>query len=251
MRTIDTLAHLAQSLGDLVNRLVICAEGNCSARADEHSFWVKGSGQKMHEANENRFVRVGFDPVLEMVTLASRGRLPDEAAVRAALDAAVIEPTGGKASTEAFMHAALLQEDVHFVAHTHAPHVLALCCRPEAEQEAERRYFPDEVVLCGPVTCFVPYVAPGLPLAQEIVSRRDQFQDRWGIAPKTYWLGNHGLITVGKTAEEALAATLMAEKAAEIRLLAGSQAIHMTPESVSQIANWPDEHYRQRLLFGG
>lgn len=244
------LVELAHSLTDPALDAAILAEGNVSCATGHGTFWVKASGQAMGLIEPGGFCEVRSDPLLK----ALDSRLADEAEVRSCLNAARAD--SGQAavpSTEAFMHAYLLElPDVQFVAHTHPAPLLSLLCLVNGEDLAGKRLFPDEIVLCGAASCWVPYVAPGLPLAREIRASVLRFIHTFGVRPKTLWLQNHGLITMGKTAKEALSATEMSVKAARVVLgaLQTDQEIRwLSEEEVQQIANWPDEHYRQRLLW--
>ena len=94
--------------------------------------------------------------------------------------------------------------------------------------------------------------ADALP-ALEIVGAVTLFQAAYGVQPKTLWLQNHGLIAMGGTAKEAESATRMSVKAAEVALgaLQAGKAIRwLEDREIQQIASWPDEHYRQRQLWG-
>src|SRR5690606_33908683 len=83
----------------------------------------------------------------------------------AKVDAAVaLQP-----SIEVSFHAMLLKEcDAQFIGHTHPVAVNQIMCSTRAQQFAQNRTFPDECVLCGPESVFVPYRDPGLPLAVEM-----------------------------------------------------------------------------------
>lgn len=193
------------------------------------------------------FSRVALAAVLDLI----RDSNHDETALRRALDAARLD--GPAPSTESFMHASLMSLcGARVVVHTHPEPILSLVCLPEAPQWAGRRLFPDEIVCCGPATAFVPYVAPGLPLARELEERCRAFHEGCGQWPKTLWLENHGLITIGATIAEAEAATAMAIKAARVLLGAlqtGREPRWLSEDEVAQIHHWPDEHARQRMLF--
>jgi rhamnose utilization protein RhaD (predicted bifunctional aldolase and dehydrogenase) len=96
----------------------------------------------------------------------------------------------------------------------------------------------------------VPYVDPGLKLAQAIRRAVLAFVQRLARPPRVIVLANHGLITLGATPEAVMAATLMAVKAAEI--FAGAVALG-SPQFLSgavaaRIAGRPDELYRERML---
>jgi L-ribulose-5-phosphate 4-epimerase len=244
---LDDLLSLAHSLAARESDMAILAEGNVSGRADRESFWVKGSGQMMGSMTREGFSRVD----LAKVTGAIHQHFESDTAIRAALNEACIE--GPAPSTEAFMHAALLSmPDIQVVGHVHPTPLLSLLCLEGAEDFAGRRLCPDEIVCCGPATCFIPYVAPGLELAREIELKTEVFKLRYGIYPKTYWLQNHGLIAVGGTTREVESGCLMAVKSARVLLGAlqtGEKIRSMTEREVAHIYNWPDEHARQKALW--
>jgi ribulose-5-phosphate 4-epimerase/fuculose-1-phosphate aldolase len=62
---------------------------------------------------------------------------------------------------------------------------------------------------------FVPYTDPAPRLVQEIRKRTEVFISIYQRPSRIVLLENHGIITLGKTAEAVLAAMLMAEKAAD------------------------------------
>ena len=62
---LEQLIGMSQSLGDPANDYVILGEGNTSVRADDDSFWVKGSGTELIRASRDSFVRLRFAPILE------------------------------------------------------------------------------------------------------------------------------------------------------------------------------------------
>lgn len=83
-------------------------------------------------------------------------------------------------------------------------------------QFAEKRACPDEIVMCGIESVFVPYAEPGLGLSQAIRREVVSFVKRTGREPKIILLQNHGIIAVGSSSKAVLGSLLMAEKAAEI-----------------------------------
>ncbi|RYG25756.1 class II aldolase [bacterium] len=237
----EEAAALARVLGDPAHDLAMLAEGNTSAREDAESFWVKASGLSMREIGPEGFVRVAFGPVLEAQGL-------DDASVRALLASSRLESGPLMPSVETFMHAWLLTlPGVTVVGHCHPTDLLPILCRPDAEERAKERFFPDEIVCCGPASAWVPYVDPGLPLAAAVREGVEAFVREWGSVPKTIWMGNHGLIALGANRREVEAATLMSAKAARVRLGGATQPL--SREQVERIATRPDEHYRQRLLW--
>jgi rhamnose utilization protein RhaD (predicted bifunctional aldolase and dehydrogenase) len=250
MAVLKQLISLAHALADPDLDAAILAEGNVSARGSDETLWIKASGSQMADAGPDAFVEVWNRPVLASLEQTP----PTEAAAREILNLARKDlSTQALPSTETFMHAYLLSlPGVEWVGHTHPSSLLSILVTEGAQEFAERRIFPDEVVLCGAASCWVPYVAPGLPLAIELRKSTLAFQKRWGRIPSSYWLQNHGLIVVGRSPREVECGMRMAVKSARILLGAlqtGRKPRWLTAEEVQQIANWPDEHYRQRCLW--
>lgn len=250
--TPENVVRLAREVADPALDLVILAEGNVSLSVAEGTLWIKGSGRAMAHAAAGDFCDVSMGPLIEAVESDSWDGL-DDVAIRTRLDAVRRDPAAVRPSTETFMHAWLMRHTGwNCVVHTHPTALLSILIREDAALWATRRFFPDEIVLTGPATAWVPYVAPGLPLAKAIREAAIRFQAAVGEPPKTYWLQNHGLITGGRTCAEAMSATLMAVKAARMlrdALASGAELRWMTDAEVAHIAGWPDEHFRQAALW--
>lgn len=243
------LLDLAHQLGREERKLAILGEGNVSARAGEGTFLVKSSGSNLAMLST---LGVTECRGAELVALLDKKTVAD-ALVDDALLASRIDPTAKKPSVEAMFHAWLLTlPGVNFVGHTHPVAVNQILCTRHARTFAQRRLCPDEVVCCGGESVFVPYLDPGLKLAQGIRAAVVAFLKPGGHAPRVILLANHGLIALGATPEAVLAATLMSVKAAEIFVgavtLAAGKPNFLTAAQVARIAGRPDEHYRQRAL---
>lgn len=242
------LVTLSNHLGRPELDYVILGEGNTSARADADTFYVKSSGTELRTITAEGFVRVAFDKVL---SLLDRGQLSDQE-VRAALVAAKVDPNApGHPSVETLLHAFCLRlPDVNFVGHTHPTAINALTCSVAFEQAFAGRLFPDEIVLCGPAPVLVPYTDPGVPLAREVYARILRYQEEYGEQPRVILIQNHGLIVLGKTAQQVENITAMAVKAA--RILLGTYAAggphFMSQRDVERIRTRPDEVYRRQQL---
>ena len=243
----EELVQLARELGRPERKLVIIGEGNVSLRVDDETFWVKASGHQMPNITAAGFAHIRFDPIMKLFdnppqTYTEQNR---------ALMAARVNEEHATPSVETSFHAMLLQDcNVNCIAHTHAVNVNRLLCSAKAEIFAQQRIYPDEVVLCGPESVFVPYVDPGLPLAIEIRRRVRVYLDKYGEAPKVILMANHGLITLGQTTTEALNISLMADKAADILwgALQLGEVPFMSKEDVMHIYRRPDEIYRRGLF---
>jgi rhamnose utilization protein RhaD (predicted bifunctional aldolase and dehydrogenase) len=244
-KELHELVTLTRTLGEPQRDLVIIGEGNTSHRIDAQTFWVKASGQQMHNIENQGFVAARFEPLLNLLDSPPVDRQSLEDAI---LSAKVDPSTPGRPSIEATFHAMLLVEcGVKCIAHTHPIAVNRILCSSRAEQFAHNRIFPDEVVLCGPQSVLVPYADPGLPLAIEIRTHVRRYMQEQGESPKVILLANHGLIALGQTPKEALNVTAMCVKAAEIfwgACIVG-EPIFMSHEDVLHIYHRPDEIYRR------
>ncbi len=236
---LEQLVTLTRTMGQPHMDYVIIGEGNTSCRADEDSFYVKASGQTMHEISAEGFVAMRLAETLAAI---ERG---DAQGVQ---NAKVHPQAPQRPSVEAAFHALLLAEcGAQFVGHSHATAVNQILCSSRAHDFAEQRMFPDEVVLCGPRSAFVPYVDPGFPLALAIRSAAREYMQAEGEAPKLILLQNHGLIALGKTPLEVLNITAMAVKAARIFVGAcqAGEPVFMSASDIAHIYKRPDEIYRR------
>lgn len=245
---LEQLVALSNELGRPELDYVILGEGNTSARADDKSFYVKGSGTQLRTITGDGFARVAFEPVLAMV------ERPDmsDAEVKSALTAAKVDPsTGPHPSVETLLHALCLQlPGVNFVGHTHATAINMLTCSVGFEQAYAGRLFPDEIVSCGPAPVLVPYTDPGVPLAVEVWRRIQAYIDQYGEQPKLILIQNHGPIVLGKSPQHVLDVMAMAVKTARVLLgtFAAGGPRFLSEHDVNRIHTRPDELYRRQQL---
>jgi len=242
----SALVDLSHELGRQEHSLAILGEGNVSARVSEDTFIVKASGSSLTTLQESDLVHCNIKPLLPLLDAKD---LTDEEIERALL-ASRVDSKSKKPSIETLFHVYLLGlGGIEFIAHTHPQTVNQILCSPMAQAFAEHRLYPDQIVYCGLASVFVPYTDPGLRLAQAIHHETQSFQKKYRDTPLTVLLENHGLITLGPTAQAVLAATLMMEKSAKIFVgaagLAGAK--FLSDESARRIARRPDEEYRRRL----
>ncbi|ACB76598.1 class II aldolase/adducin family protein [Opitutus terrae] len=245
--SLASLLSLSHELGRPDRNLAILGEGNTSARLDASTFLVKASGSNLAQLASREVTACRFAPLLELLDR----RAVADAAVEEALLAARLDHGARKPSVEAMFHAWLLTlPGIAFVGHTHPVAVNSILASPQAARFAQRRLFPDEIVCCGAESVFVPYVDPGLRLAQAIRTEVTAFRRRTNAMPRVILLQNHGMIALGATPGAVLAATLMTAKAAAITLGAAALggARHLMPRDVARIAARTDEHYRQKVL---
>lgn len=246
-QTLQKLLALSHDLGAEHRHLAILGEGNTSAKLDADTFLVKASGSNLGTLLAEQVVECRAP---EILGLMDRPSVADEE-VDSVLMAARVDPNARKPSVEALFHAYLLSlPGIRFVGHTHSVAVNAVLCSPLAETFATRRIFPDEVVCCGPRSVFVPYMDPGLKLAQTIREQTLKFIDEQAAPPRVILLKSHGIITLGSSPEAVKAAMYMAVKAAAI--FAGAAAlggpVFMSDAEIERIGSRRDEHYRQQAL---
>jgi rhamnose utilization protein RhaD (predicted bifunctional aldolase and dehydrogenase) len=242
-----TLLALSHELGEESRELSILGEGNTSARLSKERFLVKASGCNLGTLREEDTVECLSEPLLELL---GQGHATDED-VDLALVHCKVDPKARRPSVEALFHAYFLSlPGVEFVGHTHPIAINSLLCSTRANDFAERRTFPDEIVCCGPASVLVPYTDPGLWLGQEIRRKTEAYIERYGALPKVVLLQSHGVITFGPTPEAVKAAMYMAVKAA--RIFAGAAAlggpVFLSQEVIDRIGGRKDEHYRQAAL---
>ncbi len=248
--TLQHLLDMTQTLAQPQLEYVIIGEGNTSYRLDADTFLIKASGRGMHGIDESGFVAVRFEPILALFDEQNADRAILQQAM---IDAKVDSTSTARPSVEVTFHAMLLHGcNVQCIAHTHPVAVNSILCSTRAEQFAQNRLFPDEAVLCGPRSVFVPYADPGLPLAAAIRDKVRVYMDEFGEAPKVILLANHGLIALGQTPTEALNITAMCVKAAKIfaGACAVSEPVFMSQADIMHIYRRPDEIYRRQMFVG-
>lgn len=242
------LVGLSRALGAPERDLVVLGEGNTSVRLGSESFLVKASGASLANAAVESFVELDLRRTLALLDLDS----PTDEELSEGLMAARTGE-GPRPSIEAVMHALGLTEgEAGFVGHTHPTAVNAILCSDRAETLVAGSIFPDQIVVCGRDALLIPYADPGLPLARTLHDGLRAHKERTGLAPRTVYLRNHGMLALGRSAAEVDQITTMATKAA--RILAGTLAfgepVYLSAEQANRIENRPDEHHRRRVLRG-
>lgn len=240
----DLLA-LSTALGDPAQDLVILAEGNTSIRVGADRMLVKASGSRLGAVGEADFVEM---PTGDLVDLVLDERAGDDEIARAYARA---ERDGRRPSVEAVLHALCLDlGDATVVGHTHPVAVNVLLCSAQARRLADDVLFPEQVVILGPSPVFVPYADPGLGLARAVHAGLRDHRDRYGVAPKVVYLGNHGMVALGSSCDEVLRITQMAVKVS--RVLAGALALGgvttLSDADIRRIDGREDEAHRRRIL---
>ena len=248
MPILDDLVALSNRLGSDAMECAILGEGNTSARVDADTFYVKGSGCSLGSMGAGDFVHLRFDRIL---TLMDGGKADEQRLKQVYEDAKVDPRQSRRPSVETLFHALCLGfPGINVVAHTHPTAINSLTCAPNWQQHLDGRLFPDEAVVLGRASVFVPYVDPGVILAKAIHTGIEEYQRRHGELPKSVYMQNHGFIALAANPTEAVNITMMGVKAAKIRLGAlTAGGINRLPASViDHLLARPDEKYRAKLL---
>lgn len=252
MPTVNDLLQMSHAVGAPALDAAILGEGNTSVVHDDGTFSVKGSGSSLVDLTAEQTVQLHAEPIL---TLLAGDQPVAEDALSAVYQAAKVDQAHPRRpSVETVFHAALLQlPGVTAVAHTHPTAVNAHLCSPDWADRLAGRLCPDEAVVLGPESVFVPYVDPGVELARAIVAGVEAFRAEWQVVPKVVYMQNHGLIAIATSPKQAVDITAMAIKAARMRtaaLSAGEQLNPLGASTVAHLLGRPDEQYRIAMLAG-
>jgi rhamnose utilization protein RhaD (predicted bifunctional aldolase and dehydrogenase)/NAD(P)-dependent dehydrogenase (short-subunit alcohol dehydrogenase family) len=187
-------------------RLVLHGGGNTSVKTKAKDqlgeevdvIHIKGSGWDMGEIEPAGLPAVRLEPLRKLRKLA---RLSDEDMVNYQR-INLLDSTAPNPSVETLLHAFLPHK---FIDHVHSTAVLALVDQPDGEAMA-REVYRDRVA-------YVPYTIPGFALARSVADVFDKTPDVEGLV-----LLQHGIFTVGNTAEQAYSRMIEFVTLAEERL---------------------------------
>jgi rhamnose utilization protein RhaD (predicted bifunctional aldolase and dehydrogenase)/NAD(P)-dependent dehydrogenase (short-subunit alcohol dehydrogenase family) len=166
---------------------------------------VKGSGWDMGEIEPEGLPAVRLEPLRKLRALSA---LSDEDMVNQQrinlLDSAAPNP-----SVETLLHAFLPNK---YIDHVHSTAVLALVDQPDGEALARAVY--------GDRVAYVPYVMPGFALAKSVADIFDRNPKVEGLI-----LLQHGIFTMGETAQQAYSRMIEFVTLAEQRLQQNRKAL--------------------------
>ena len=242
----EQLIALSHRLGEPARDLVILGDGNTSARIDQDTFWVKASGASLNQISADGFTRVRLQSVLGMLEM---GQLSD-GQIHQELDNAKVDPEGSHPSIETLLHGlAYSLCGASYVGHTHPIALNSILCSREARQVLYGHLFSETALYLGKRPLIVGYADPGLALAHELKREILTYIEQNSEEPRLFYLLNHGLVALGKTAQEVENITAMAVKSA--RILLGTFAMggpnFLTEADVDRIIKRPDEENRRKL----
>lgn len=179
---IDKLIHCGRNL--VAQGMVLGRGGNLSARVDD-TVYVTARGAALDRLTAHDFVAV-------------------EVATARVVDS-------GRPSSELPMHLAAYENDAttRAVVHTHPPHAIACGIVGLALPALT----PDFYIHLGDEVPLLPFLLPGSPALRAAVAHAIR-------RAKALLLQNHGLLTVGRSVDEAFLRTGLVEEAARILLAA-------------------------------
>src|SRR5215469_11691793 len=187
-------------------KLVLHGGGNTSVKTvmkdmlgdDVEVICIKGSGWDMGAIEPQGLPAVRLEPLRRLRALP---KLSDEDMVNFQR-INLLDSSSPNPSVETLLHAFLPHK---FIDHTHSTAVLALTDQPDGEAVVREVY--------GDRVAYVPYTIPGFALAKSVADVFDKNPRVEGLV-----LLQHGIFTVGDTAEQAYGRTIEFVSMAETRL---------------------------------
>ena len=170
---------------------VIAGGGNTSFKNESH-IWIKSSGVALETIDESGFVCLSREKLKIVSTKTySTDSAHREAEVKADLANAIVSSGKNRPSVETSMHEII---DYQYVVHTHPTKVNALMCSNNA-RVACQELFGDEAL-------FIPYTDPGYILFKKVETEIAQFKAKYGKAPQSIYLENHGVFIAADSVAE-------------------------------------------------
>jgi len=187
-------------------RLVLHGGGNTSVKTvmkdmlgdDVEVICIKGSGWDMGSIEPQGLPAVRLEPLRRLRALP---KLSDEDMVNFQR-INLLDSSSPNPSVETLLHAFLPHK---FIDHTHSTAVLSLTDQPDGEAVVREVY--------GDRVAYVPYTIPGFALAKSVADVFDKNPKVEGLV-----LLQHGIFTVGDTAEQAYGRMIEFVSMAETRL---------------------------------
>jgi ribulose-5-phosphate 4-epimerase/fuculose-1-phosphate aldolase len=132
---------------------------------------------------------------------------------------------------EADMHLRILRKrpDINVVFHLHGPHIIAASTMFDPSPSTLPALTPGFVYYAYPLP-MIPFMVPGSPDLAKSISEALSDKESYAVLLK-----NHGLVTVGKSFEEALNIAEEIDEAARIYVLTGGKALPITTENIDKI----------------
>ena len=194
---LDDLVKVSRRFGSDSTH-VVAGGGNTSVKQGNR-MWIKASGVAMATIEKEGFLELDIEPVLGLLERGGFSRDRDEREeqiAQALLDSRIDPPDPNtRPSVESTLHAQMPQA---FVVHTHGELANGITCSRNAERALARLNLPKRV---KPV--WIPYVDPGLPLAQALQTALKQYREKEGGVPNVVFMAKHGILAAAESAREA------------------------------------------------
>lgn len=246
MSVSSQVAWLGSAVGEPARDFVIAGEGNVSGFDGEGRLWVSASGARLAELQEEDLVAVRPDELLSRL----QENLDDEAWLDI-VTSSQQTPGARRPTVEVALHAVLAAEHGApcFVAHAHPTALLPLLCSDiDLRGYAQQRLIPDHIVMLGVADCVLDYYDPGRVLAFELRSAVTKHRNDYGEIPRLVLARNHGVFTIGSTAQQALDRLDMAAKMARVAHPVHGHLHPLPVDQIARISGREDELYRQHAL---
>jgi len=212
---IDDLDMLGRALAE--HGLVVGSGGNISAR-DGDRMVIKPSGYDMDKLERDQW---------SVVDIASGEHL-----------------SGPRPASEWELHLRALRSrpDANFVCHAHPPTAVGLI----SGGADIKPFTPDFIAFVDRVE-HVPFIMPAGPELAKAV------EEALATGAPAVGLRNHGFVTLGRTAREALVRMMCIEEGAKIQMAAliAGKPQPLSPKQQDAIRNMEVEAYRRKALGGG
>jgi NAD(P)-dependent dehydrogenase (short-subunit alcohol dehydrogenase family)/rhamnose utilization protein RhaD (predicted bifunctional aldolase and dehydrogenase) len=188
---IAQLIEVSRFYGD--NKEYVIAGGGNTSYKDDHTIWIKASGQPLAVLDENGLVALSR----EKLHIISGKKYSDdpvsrEEQVKNDLFNSIIDPGQGKRpSVETSLHEMIKYK---FVVHLHPTLINGIMCSRNAKSLT--------IKLFGEKALFVPYTDPGYTLFKKLESEIMRYRDQNSSDPQIIFLENHGSFVGADSIEE-------------------------------------------------
>jgi len=166
-----------------INKEYVIAGGGNTSYKDEHTIWIKASGQSLAEMTENGLVALDR----EKLHVISSKVYPDDPATREEqvkedMMQSIIDPEKkNRPSVETSLH-----ELIHYkyVVHLHPTLINGVLCSRNARSMIQKIF--------GEAALFVPYTDPGYTLFRKMEENLLSYRAKFSHDPQIIFLENHG-----------------------------------------------------------
>ena len=187
---IDALVALSNRYGSQTD-YVIAGGGNTSWK-NEHTLWVKGSGQALGTIRAEGFAKMDRRALAALwtKTFSSHTDEREKQVLECLMAARLPGEEAKRPSVETLLHDLL---PFAYVVHTHPTLVNALTCGRDGKAAFDRLFATEAV--------WIPLVDPGYVLSKVVKDALEEFQSLRGRVPQVIFLQNHGIVVAGDTPE--------------------------------------------------